>query len=527
MSDESNRDASPASEHRQDEPTELLPGGMGKRPEPEGDADDDSTLPMPKPQSRPDDDTTVLEAGATESLGEGAEELEEAGPCEPDVPGAPAAPEPAAAPQRPVRRPSRTVLALVAAAVVVACAAVAVLTYQAELWGGVSVPDVVGLTEADAASALREAGFDVSEKDVPTDGGVGTAIYTNPDAGARARRGLSVELGVGVPRTVPSVVGASLDDARELLGDAGITNLRLEYKNSDEDEGAVLSCSPAAGSVVTADEQVTLVVAQPYTVPDVVGLSQDEAARVIGEAGLSSKIEWQEAEGTPLAVLSTSPEAGERASAGATVMVTVVAPGASSETHVADYLASNPRDVSAYLNWKGWSFDYGLTETGTGSLAGEECAETGWKKSGVGTLAFTPRPLSSRHGVFLGSLFTSDVLAQGSAIAGVRFEPALAGDDANSQVNSSTISTWAVRCGLDNLEGTLAADDVAKAMGGSAAQRRYVVGYGEQDGCVWAILVRDRSVVVTCAPRGLYDDVDLSGYGDSLGVYLAYTLGTD
>ena len=53
------------------------------------------------------------------------------------------------------------------------------------------------------------------------------------------------------------------------------------------------------------------------------------------------------------------------------------------------------------------------------------------------------------------------------------------------------------------------------------------MGYGEQDGCVWAILVRDRSVVVTCAPRGLYDDVDLSGYGDSLGVYLAYTLGTD
>ena len=152
---------------------------------------------------------------------------------------------------------------------------------------------------------------------------------------------------MGVPRTVPSVVGASLDDARELLDDAGITNLRLEYKNSDEDEGTVLSCSPTAGSVVTADEQVTLVVAQPYTVPDVVGLSQDEAARVIGEAGLSSKVEWQEAEGTPLAVLSTSPEAGERASAGATVTVSVVAPGASSETHVADYLASSPRDVSA------------------------------------------------------------------------------------------------------------------------------------------------------------------------------------
>ena len=106
------------------------------------------------------------------------------------------------------------------------------------------------------------------------------------------------------------------------------------------------------------------------------------------------------------------------------------------------------------------------------------------------------------------------------AVGAVEAEP----DKGLVTENETTRYVISVPAGEDY---TLTADDVAKAMGGSAAQRRYVVGYGEQDGCVWAILVRDRSVVVTCAPRGLYDDVDLRGYGDSLGVYLAYTLGTD
>lgn len=195
------------------EPTELLPGGVGKRPEPEREADG-GTLPMPAPQSRPDDETTELAPAATTSLGEG------------EGPG----PERDAAPAPDGDKHRRRALAAVLA--VALCLLLAAITYQAELWGGVSVPDVTGLTEAGATSALRDAGFDVSVMDVPTDSGAGTALYTNPQVGARARRGSTVELGVGVPRTVPSIVGLSLDDARSRLDDADITNLRLEYRNS-------------------------------------------------------------------------------------------------------------------------------------------------------------------------------------------------------------------------------------------------------------------------------------------------------
>lgn len=166
------------------EPTELLPGGVGKRPEPEREADG-GTLPMPAPRSRPDDETTELAPAATTSLGEG------------EGPG----PERDAAPAPDGDKRRRCALAAVLA--VALCLLLAAITYQAELWGGVSVPDVTGLTEAGATSALRDAGFDVSVTDVPTDSGAGTALYTNPQVGARARRGSTVELGVGVPRTVP------------------------------------------------------------------------------------------------------------------------------------------------------------------------------------------------------------------------------------------------------------------------------------------------------------------------------------
>ena len=151
------------------EPTELLPGGVGKRPEPEREADG-GTLPMPAPQSRPDDETTELAPAATTSLGEG------------EGPG----PERDAAPAPDGDKRRRCALAAVLA--VALCLLLAAITYQAELWGGVNVPDVTGLTEAGATSALRDAGFDVSVTDVPTDSGAGTVLHESPGGRAGASR---------------------------------------------------------------------------------------------------------------------------------------------------------------------------------------------------------------------------------------------------------------------------------------------------------------------------------------------------
>lgn len=479
------------------------------------------TLPMPAPGPRPDEASPAAAApgAARDSSGDCMASQDE---VQTDVPLADrqAKGTPRSVAEAFRRIPRRTAVALLAVAVVALIAAVALSTYNLQLWGGKPIPDVTGAPVADATARLEDRGLSVVREDVPTDEGAGTVLGMDPAAGARLSRGDAVTVRVGVPRVVPDVVGLSLDEAKARLSDAGIGQLRLEYKNSDEDEGSVTGVSPARGSVVTADEEVALQVAQPFTVPDVIGLGQDEATRIIGEAGLESKIEWREAEGTALSVLATSPAAGERASSGATVTVTVVAPGASSETHLADYLSSKPRDVSSYLSWKGWAFEFGEVR----GAGGEDIAETAWTKSGVGRLVFTDEPESSRHGVFLGSLFTSDVLAQGASIAGVRFEPELSGDDADSAADSATVNAWALRCGLTGLRQTLAADDVAELAGVSARGSRGIVGYGEMGDDAWAVAVKDSDVVVIVAPKALYDDIDLGNYGDSLAGYLGSEL---
>ena len=545
-------------EERADEPpadpvptaTQLMPGGVGRpaaevAPEPCNEqAGEARTLPMPKPGPRPDDDTTPLARGeepaARQGAGQQATPADDsqvaaddgvlagrtppAGDAPSDEPPARVSPaHPDAATQARIRR---TVLIACAAALV--AIAIAAATYVAELWGGHSVPQVQGLAASDARSALESAGFKVDDQPVPTDEGVGTALYTEPGAGACVKPGYTIELYVGAPRAVPDVAGKQVDDAKNDLANAGITKIRVEYKNSDEDKGTVIGVSPARGTVVKEGDEVTLQVARPYTVPDVTGLSQDDATKEIAEAGLESKIEWRESEGSALQVLSTDPAPGTEVKSGSTVTVSVVAPGPRDETYLPDYLTADPKSLSSYLGWKGWTFRYGKTVQGAGTLSGEGYAETGWTKAGVGTLVLTPVPESSRHGSFLGELLTGDVLAQGAKVAGVRYEPDVAASGTSASVDSATVNSWASRCGLTGIQGVLSGDDVARAMGRSGAVPDVLTGFGESDGNTWSVTVtKAGSVVVTCAPTGLYQDVDLSRYGGSLGVYLAYSVGFD
>ena len=410
---------------------------------------------------------------------------------------------------------------LVAFAITVAaCALVGGFVVLGTVMAGPVIPNVVGMSANDAQARLKDEGFSVELSQTPADENIGEVVLSDPAAGQRARKGSVVTISVATPRVVPSITGTTSDDAKKALEKAGIANARFENKNSDEDAGTVIGVQPGEGSVVTANDAVVVQVAQPYTVPDVSGLSQDDATKAIAEAGLQSKIEWQEADGSVRTVLSTTPAAGERVKSGSTVTVTVVAPGPRNELYLPGYLSSDPKDVSSYLAWKGWKFEFGTTAKGAGSFASQDVAEQGWSKAGVGQLVFTSAPASPRHGVLFGDLLTSDVMATGVRQAGVRLVPE---EGKGAAVDSATVNNWASRCGLAGLQGVVSGSDVASAMGLSGRAADTLTGWGEQDGLVWSVTVaKDGGVSVTCAPSGLYDGLDLADYGGSLGVYLAY-----
>lgn len=83
------------------------------------------------------------------------------------------------------RLPGSKIAAIVALVVVLAAGVAGGVTYQMELWGGKIVPDVTGMTQADATYMLQNKGFAVRSTTVPSDSTEGLVLLMDPGAGAR------------------------------------------------------------------------------------------------------------------------------------------------------------------------------------------------------------------------------------------------------------------------------------------------------------------------------------------------------
>ena len=159
----------------------------------------------------------------------------------------------------------------------------------------VSVPNIIGMSEDQAQLAVEKQGLDwgtperVYSDTVPA----GSIVSCQPKAGQKVGLGQAVTATVsrGVEtKTVPDVVGKTKDQATAAITAAGLTpgDVTEEYSASVE-SGKVISCDPKAGKVIKHTEKVSLVVSkgkEPATIPDVTGMSEDEAKKVLEDAGL-------------------------------------------------------------------------------------------------------------------------------------------------------------------------------------------------------------------------------------------------
>ncbi|WP_371298200.1 recombination protein O N-terminal domain-containing protein [Paraeggerthella sp.] len=113
-------------------------------------------------------------------------------------------------------------------------------------------------------------------------------------------------------------------------------------QKSDEREGIVLAVSPEAGTKAKANEPVTVTVAAAYTVPDITGMTWDQAVAAIEAEGLTATSAYvyddAAADGT---ILGTSPAAGEKVASGSSVTVNIARSRGAELTAAAQaYLAS-------------------------------------------------------------------------------------------------------------------------------------------------------------------------------------------
>lgn len=122
----------------------------------------------------------------------------------------------------------------------------------------VVVPDVAGLEVDDATDALSTEGFKVARDDAFDETvPAGAVIRTDPGEGKGAEQGSTVTLVVsmGPEGTVPDVVGMTVEEAEGLLEKAGY---EVEVRGFGELFGGVLESDPAAGEQLEQGGVVTI-----------------------------------------------------------------------------------------------------------------------------------------------------------------------------------------------------------------------------------------------------------------------------
>lgn len=191
------------------------------------------------------------------------------------------------------------------------------------------VPDVIGMKEKDARSALGDAGFDNIDVEYRPDSDVraNRVLEQDPNADQFAEPGSLVTLVVseGAPLVeVPYVIGFTREEAEAEIEGRGL-EATFEERESDEPAGIVVATDPNTGDSIAEGSTVTVFYSDgPEEVPDVRGMKQSEAKQVLTDAGFNVSVvkssDTTEPKGT---VIDQSPGPGEKASDGSTVTIVV------------------------------------------------------------------------------------------------------------------------------------------------------------------------------------------------------------
>ncbi len=215
----------------------------------------------------------------------------------------------------------------------------------------VGVPDLAGLTIAEAQASLEKSGLVLGTQtpqpsaDKPKD----TIISQNPVKGGQIDKGSAVDVVVSTGKDtaiVPTLTGlTSVDQARAALVDVGLTLGKVDQVDSDQPQGVVVGQSPGSQETVDAGTPVDIQVSNGKAkVPDVVGSSEAQARSDLINAGFDINVVQQETSAQPEGtVLAQSPKAGTSAVRGTLVTITVAkAPPPPSPTPTPDPTTPTP-----------------------------------------------------------------------------------------------------------------------------------------------------------------------------------------
>ena len=198
------------------------------------------------------------------------------------------------------------------------------------------VPDVAGMSESDARSAIEGSGLKfVKGDDVASDTvESGKAVSSDPGAGASVLLGgeVTVHFSSGSAMVeVPDVTGMSQSEARSSIEGAGLVwGDVLTEDSASTSAGQIIRTDPGAGTSVERGETVSVVISSGRTtVPQITNMESQEAQAAITAAGLtynSSTVEATTTDSTldgKYVVTAVNPAEGTSLEIGSAVSITV------------------------------------------------------------------------------------------------------------------------------------------------------------------------------------------------------------
>ncbi|MFL6243691.1 MAG: PASTA domain-containing protein [Acidimicrobiia bacterium] len=214
----------------------------------------------------------------------------------------------------------RAVPVVVALLVVAVLVAAGLLLARSAAGGTVAAPQLVGLTQDEAAARAAKAGLVVHVEQRDVDDPAGRVITQAPAAGAFLDDGGTVRLVVSrgpPPVVIPDVAGQPEDQATLTLAGAGFAVDPRHDFDENVPAGITIRTDPAANEKHAPESTIALVVSdgpRPVAVPDTSGKSYDAAVAALQAKRFSATRVDDFSETVPTGnVVGTDPPAGQTA----------------------------------------------------------------------------------------------------------------------------------------------------------------------------------------------------------------------
>jgi beta-lactam-binding protein with PASTA domain len=200
-----------------------------------------------------------------------------------------------------------------------------------------TVPNVIGLREAVAAERIRDRDLEALSQTGASNRPPGVVFAQRPGAGTQLGNGQTVTISISSGRrAVPDVTGLTLAQAQERLESVGFES-EVRRVASSRPRGVVFEQAPVAGVTAVRGTKVMLSVSsgeKPVIVPSVVGQMQGVAVQTLTRLGLRPVLRNVSSARPAGIVVAQNPPTGREVDKGATVTLNV-STGAGTTTTVA------------------------------------------------------------------------------------------------------------------------------------------------------------------------------------------------